>query len=52
MARTSDIGLRRDPQPPMPMVMPLLSSATTSSSVMRLSGTARRYPEAIASRRS
>ena len=38
IARTSDIGLRRDAQPPMPMVMPSRSSATTSSSVMRLSG--------------
>ena len=40
MARTMHIGLRRDPQPPMPMVMPSRSSATTSSSVMRLSGIA------------
>ena len=40
-ARTSAIGLRREPQPPMPMVMPLLSRATTSSGVMVLSVTAR-----------
>ena len=38
MARTSDMGLRREAQPPMPMVMPLRSSPTTSSSVIRLSG--------------
>src|SRR3981081_1282353 len=31
------IGLRRDPQPPSPMVMPSRNSATTSSSVIRLS---------------
>jgi len=37
IARTIDIGLRRDPQPPMPIVMPSRSSATTSSSVQRLS---------------
>ncbi len=30
-ARTSAIGLRREPQPPMPIVMPLSSAATTSS---------------------
>ena len=35
-ARTSDIGLRRLPQPPMPMVMPSSSAATASSSVMSL----------------
>ena len=40
MARTIDIGLRREPQPPIPMVMPSSSSATTSSSVMRLSAIA------------
>src|SRR5437879_2232616 len=40
MARTSDIGLRRDPHPPMPTVIPSASSATTSSSVVRLSPTA------------
>ena len=39
MARTMLIGLRREPQPPMPMVMPSRSSATTSSSDMRLSVT-------------
>src|SRR3954462_5821814 len=32
-----DIGLRRDPQPPMPIVIPFRSSATTSFSVVRLS---------------
>ena len=37
IARTSAIGLRRGPQPPMPMVMPSSSSATTSSMVIRLS---------------
>ena len=37
MARTSDIGLRRDPQPPMPRVMPSRISAATSASVRRLS---------------
>jgi hypothetical protein len=37
MARTSDIGLRRDPQPPMPTVIPSRSSAISSSSVKRLS---------------
>ena len=39
IARTIDIGLRREPHPAMPMVMPSRSSATTSSSVMRLSVT-------------
>jgi probable F420-dependent oxidoreductase len=39
MARTTDIGLRRDPHPPIPIVMPSRSSATTSSSVHRLSAT-------------
>src|SRR5687767_14460900 len=39
MARTSDIGLRREPQPPMPMVMPSRSSAANSSWVVRLSAT-------------
>ena len=38
MARTKAIGLRRDPQPAIPMVMPSESSDTTSSMVMRLSG--------------
>src|SRR5215467_8120527 len=33
MARTSAIGLRRDPQPPIPIVMPERSSATTSSAL-------------------
>src|SRR5512132_1287350 len=37
MARTSDIGLRRLAQPPMAMVMPDASRATTSSSVISLS---------------
>ncbi len=37
-ARTNAIGLRRDPQPPMPTVMPSCTSATTSSIVTRLSG--------------
>src|SRR5205807_10268700 len=32
-----DIGLRREPQPPMPIVIPSRSSATTSFSVVRLS---------------
>jgi hypothetical protein len=40
-ARTSAIGLRREPQPPMPTVMPSRISPTTSSSVTRLSGTTR-----------
>src|SRR5215207_9210648 len=39
MARTMLIGLRREPQPPIPIVMPSRSSATTSSSVIRLSVT-------------
>src|SRR5205823_14027308 len=39
MARTSDMGLRREPHPPMPTVIPSVSSATTSSSVVRLSAT-------------
>src|SRR5579884_1210203 len=38
MARTRDIGLRRDPHPPMPRVIPSRSSATTSASVICLSG--------------
>src|SRR5688572_10914854 len=33
------MGLRREPQPAIPIVMPSRSSATTSSSVMRLSVT-------------
>src|SRR3954447_23661140 len=40
IARTSAIGLRREAQPPMPMVMPSRSSVTTSSIVARLSATA------------
>ena len=36
MARTRAMGLRRDPQPPIPIVMPSRSSATTSSGVIRL----------------
>ena len=31
MARTTAMGLRREPQPPMPMVMPERSSPTMSS---------------------
>src|SRR5436190_11855799 len=38
-ARTNAIGLRRDPPPPMPTVMPSCTSATMSSMVTRLSGT-------------
>src|SRR5215472_10149899 len=34
IARTRAIGLRREPQPPMPMVMPGRSSATTASAVI------------------
>src|SRR4051794_33753927 len=37
MALMIDIGLRRLPQPPIPIVIPDSSSATTSSSVQRLS---------------
>ena len=37
MARTTAMGLRREPQPPMPIVMPERSSPTMSSTVMRLS---------------
>src|SRR5580700_11823729 len=37
MARTTAIGLRREPQPPIPMVMPERSSPTMSSTVVRLS---------------
>src|SRR4051794_13112949 len=37
IARTSDIGFRREAQPPMPMVMPSVSRATASSSRIRLS---------------
>src|SRR5579872_3008 len=37
MARTTAIGLRREPQPPKPMVMPGRSSVTMSSTVARLS---------------
>ena len=37
MARTTAMGLRREPQPPMPMVMPERSSPTMSSTVVRLS---------------
>ena len=55
MARTMLIGLRRDPHPPIPMVMPSRNSATTSSSVIRLSTTlllvlAENYLEVSASR--
>src|SRR2546430_220067 len=45
MARPSDIGFRRDPQPPMPIVMPSASSATTSWWVRRRSLTARSLRE-------
>ena len=41
-ARTIAIGLRRDPQPPIPTVMPSRTRATTSSIVTRLSGTGTR----------
>src|SRR3954447_20836166 len=41
MARTTAIGLRRAPQPPIPIVMPSRSSPTISSTVVRLSGIAR-----------
>src|SRR3954469_18895609 len=44
IARTSAIGLRRDPQPPMPIVMPSRSSPTTSSIVALLSGIRRPFP--------
>src|ERR1700704_3121475 len=37
IARTKAIGLRRDPQPPKPIVIPLRSSPTTSSSDFVLS---------------
>ncbi|CAM5687787.1 hypothetical protein SALBM311S_09244 [Streptomyces alboniger] len=36
-ALTRAIGLRREPQPPMPRVMPLASRATASSAVIVLS---------------
>ena len=45
MARTMLIGLRREPHPPIPIVMPSRSSATTSSSVIRLSTTVLLFPE-------
>src|SRR5689334_1063398 len=38
-ARTRAIGLRREPHPPMPTVMPSRTSPTASSMVTRLSGT-------------
>src|ERR1700682_4222598 len=37
MARTKAIGLRRDPQPPMPIVLPSRRSATAASRVVLLS---------------
>src|SRR3954471_12125951 len=37
IARTSAMGFRREPQPPIPMVIPSDSSATTSAGVIRLS---------------
>src|SRR5207249_8861414 len=37
IARTSAIGLRRGPQPPMPTVIPSRSSAITASAVVTLS---------------
>src|SRR5882672_10357383 len=39
IALTTDIGLRREPQPPIPIVMPSRISDTISSSVTRLSAT-------------
>src|ERR1700687_126367 len=39
IALTTDIGLRREPHPPIPIVMPSRISATISSSVTRLSAT-------------
>src|SRR5216684_2241199 len=36
MARTSAIGLRRDPQPPIPIVMPERSWPMTSSGLITL----------------
>jgi NAD(P)-dependent dehydrogenase (short-subunit alcohol dehydrogenase family) len=40
MARTSAIGLRRDPQPPIPIVMPERSSPATSSGLMTVTRSA------------
>src|SRR5271157_4406709 len=37
MARTTAMGLRREPHPPIPMVMPERSSPTMASTVVRLS---------------
>src|SRR5437870_1927824 len=37
IARTSDMGFRREPHPPIPIVMPSESDAMTSSWVRRLS---------------
>src|ERR1700741_977600 len=47
MARTKAMGLRREPQPPMPIVMPLRNCATASSSVVRLSGIMRRSSSSL-----
>ena len=54
MARTTAMGLRREPQPPMPRVMPERSSATISSTVVVLSAMAPEPPywEVSASRLS
>jgi hypothetical protein len=42
------MGLRRDPHPPIPTVMPSFISLTTSSIVTRLSGTGtRRAPKKV-----
>src|ERR1700681_3306855 len=43
-ARTNAMGLRRDPHPPTPTVMPSCIEATTSSIVTRLSGTGTQAP--------
>ena len=48
MARTMDMGLRREPQPPIPIVIPSRSSATTSSSVRRLSVVTGFLPASVA----
>src|SRR5215813_10664348 len=50
MARTSAIGLRRDPQPPIPTVMPERSSPATSSALMTVTRSPLSVDESLACR--
>src|SRR5215468_1366762 len=50
MARTRAIGLRRDPQPPIPIVMPERSSPATSPALMTVTWSPMPVDERLACR--